>query len=94
MSVKYKLGSRPPFASGWRTTYHVSLGDALVSAWRKHNHEWSVDSITQDQSVIFSRDELLQAFSQIDGLMSELPKRTVPEIAEQIIREMKKESEG
>lgn len=92
MSVKYRLGSRPPFASDWRTTYHLSLGDALVSAWRKHNREWSVDSIEQDQKVIFSRDELMQAFGQMDDLASEIPKRTVLEISEQIIREMNKAS--
>lgn len=91
MSVKYRLGSRPPFTSGWRTTYHVPLSDALVSAWRKHNREWSVDSITQEQRVIFSRDELLQAFSQMDDPGGELPKRTAHEIAEQIILDMRKE---
>lgn len=91
MSAKYKLASRPPFASSWRTTYHVSLDEALVSAWRKHNREWSVDSIAQEQRVVFNRDELMQAFSQMDDPGNELPKRTVPEIAKQIIREMKKE---
>jgi hypothetical protein len=90
MSVKVRLGTRRPFASAWRTTYHVSLSDAIVSALRKHNREWSVDSITQEQRVIFNRDELLQAFSQMNDLMNELPKRTVHEIAEQIIIDMNK----
>jgi hypothetical protein len=92
MTIKYKLVSRPPFATGWRPTYHESLGSALESAWRKHNREWSVDSITQEQRVIFSRDEILQAFSQMDDLASKIPKRTTLEITEQIIREMKKEA--
>ena len=91
MTNKYKLVSRPPFATGWRPTYHESLGSALESAWRKHNREWSIDSITQEQRIVFSREELLQAFSQMDNLVSELPKPTVPEMAEQIIRDMRKE---
>jgi hypothetical protein len=93
MSVKYMLTSRPPFISDWRKTYHTSLTNALETAWRKHNREWSIDSIAREQKVIISREELMQAFNQMDDLMRELPKRTLPEISEQVIREMERESD-
>jgi hypothetical protein len=92
MSVKYMLSSRPPFASDWRKTYHATLTTALETAWRKHNREWSVDNIVREQEVIINRDELMQAFNQMDNLARDLPKRSLPEISEQVIREMNKTS--
>lgn len=90
MSAKFLLSCRPPFASNWRKTYHASLTTALETAWRKHNREWSVDSIVQEQKVIINREELMQAFSQMDNLTRELPKPSLPEISDRVIREMNK----
>ena len=90
MSGKYMVSLRAPFTSSWRKTYHESLVVALRGAWRKHNNNWSVDSISQEQKVIINSEELSQAFAQMDDLAHNQPKRPPLEIAEQVIQEIDK----
>lgn len=90
MSARYAVSLRAPFTSEWRKSLHADLTAALSVAWRKHEREWSVDSITSEQKVIIDSDGLAQAFARIDDLLRELPKRPVSEAAEQVIREMER----
>lgn len=90
MSDKYLIRSRAPFASAWTKAYSPSLITALETAWRKHTREWSIADIAQDQGIIFNREELVQAFTQMDDLTRDHPKRPLHEITEQIIKEMGK----
>jgi biopolymer transport protein ExbB/TolQ len=90
MAGKYMVNSRAPFISTWTKTYSESLAGALEAAWRKHNREWSVDSIVQEQKIIINSEELSQAFAQMDNLAHEQPKRSRHEISEQTAQEMNK----
>jgi hypothetical protein len=90
MAGKYLVNSRAPFASNWAKSYSSSLAGALEAAWRKHNRNWSIDSIAQEQKVIINRDELIQAFTEMDNLTQEQPKRPLHEISEQAIQAMDK----
>lgn len=90
MSGKFTVSVRAPYTSGWRKTHHASLAIALGGAWRKHNNNFSVDSITQEQRVIINSEELAQAFAQMDNLAHDQPKRPLHEIAEQVIQEIDK----
>ena len=90
MTVRYTISCRAPFTTGRRKTFHPSLTSALESAWRKHHHDWSIDSITRERKVIINREALTQAFTQMDDLAREQPKRPPHEISEQVIREMGK----
>ena len=88
MTVRYTISSRAPFTPGCRKTYHSSLIAALESAWRKHNRNWSINSIEREQQVIISGEALMQVFTQIDILTRERPKRSPHEILEQVIQEV------
>jgi hypothetical protein len=90
MAGKYSVNSRAPFASNWAKSYSSSLAGALEAAWRKHNRDWSIDSIVQEQRVIINREELVQAFTQMNNLAHDQPKRSLHEISEQAIQEMDK----
>lgn len=90
MAGKYLVNSRAPFASNWAKSYSSSLAGALEAAWRKHNRDWSIDSIAQEQRVIINREELVQAFAAMDNLTQDQPKRPLHEISEQAIQEMDK----
>jgi hypothetical protein len=90
MAGKYLVNSRAPFASNWAKSYSSSLAGALEAAWRKHNRNWSIDSIMQEQKVVISREELIQAFAEMDNLAHDQPKRSLHEISEQAIQQMYK----
>jgi hypothetical protein len=72
----------PPFK--YRTYY---LADALEGAWRNHQAGGNAVSIVQDQQVVFSREELLEAFKRISDLVPLTPERDLREIAEQVVSE-------
>ena len=91
MTEKCSISSRAPFASSWTKGYSSSLVVALETAWRKHKRDWSIDNITREQEVIFSREELIQAFMQMDNLAGDEPKPSAHEISAQVIREMGKD---
>lgn len=87
MSGKYTVSLRAPFTSNWSKAQYESLASALSGAWRKHNKDCSVDNITYEQQVIIDSEELAQAFTEMDNLAREQPKRQPYELAEQIIQE-------
>lgn len=74
--------ANPPFK--YRTYY---LGDALEGAWRNHQSGGNAISITRGERVVFSRDELLEAFKRISELIPLTPERPLREIAEQVVTE-------
>ena len=88
------LSARPPFSPDWRKSYHPTLALSLGAAWRKFNREWSVDSITNGTSVVINTEELMQAFTRMDDLKRETPKRPMDEMSEQVIRGMEKDGRG
>jgi hypothetical protein len=90
---KYLVNSRAPFISTWTKSYSDTLAGALEAAWRKHNRDWSVDSIVQEQRVIVNSHQLNQAFAQMDNLVHEQPKRSLHEISELAAQEMNKAGE-
>jgi hypothetical protein len=55
-------------------------------AWRKHHKGCSVDNITQGQKVIISSELMSQLLDEMDNLMSDHPKISLAEVAEQVIR--------
>ncbi len=91
MSAKYVLSARQPFSADWRKSTHETLAAALGVAWRKYNREWSVDSITHEQKVVINSEGLMQAFTRMDDLKRETPKRPLDEVSEQVIRGMEKD---
>lgn len=88
MAGKYLINSRAPFASNWAKSYSSSLAGALEAAWRKHNRDWSIDSIAQEQKIIINREELVQAFAEMDNLAYDQPERSRQEISEQAVQKM------
>jgi hypothetical protein len=88
MTGKYMVNSRAPFISTWTKSYSISLASALEAAWRKHNRDWSVDSIVQEQRIVVNSEELIQAFTRMDNLAHEQPKRSLKEISEQAVQEI------
>lgn len=90
MSGKYTVSLRAPFTSNWSKAQYESLASALSGAWRKHHKDCSIDNITYEQQVIINSEELAQAFTEMDNLTREQPKRQPYEIAEQIIQEIGK----
>ncbi len=91
MSDRFRLSARPPFSPDWRKSYHPTFAFALGAAWRKYNREWSVDSITNGPSVVINSEGLMQAFTRMDELKRETPKRPLNEMSEQVIRGMEKD---
>jgi len=92
MSGKYTVSLRSPFASNWSKSLHESLAGALSSAWQKHNKDCSVDNVSFEQKVIIGHEALGQAFTEMDNLSREQPKRQPYELAEQIIQKIDKAS--
>ena len=90
MSGKYTVSMRAPFASNWSKSQYESLASALSGAWRKHNKDFSVDNLSYEQKVIINHDELAHAFTEMDNLSREQPKRQPYELAEQIIQKIDK----
>ena len=90
MSGKYTVSARAPFASNWSKSQHESLANALSGAWRKHNKDCSVDNVSYEQKVIINHEALAQAFTEMDNLSRERPKRQPYELAEQIIQKIDK----
>jgi hypothetical protein len=90
MAGKYMVYNRAPFASMWTKSFSSSLTGALETAWRKHNRDWSIDSIVREQRVVINREELIQAFTEMDNLVHDQPKRSLHEISEQTIQAMYK----
>ena len=88
MSGKYTVSMRPPFASNWTKSQHESLASALSGAWRKHNKDFSVDNVSYEQKVIINHEELARAFTEMDDLSREQPKRQPYELAEEIIQKI------
>ncbi|MDQ3255016.1 MAG: hypothetical protein M3R15_14125 [Acidobacteriota bacterium] len=86
MSAKYMLSARPPFSPDWCKSFHPTFASALGAAGRKYNREWSVDSITNGPSVVINSEGLMQAFTRMDELKRETPKRPLDEVSEQVIR--------
>lgn len=84
------MSLRAPFTSNWYKSGYESLASALSNAWRKHNKDFSVDNVSYEQKVIIGHEELTQAFTDMDDLSSERPKRQPVELAEQIIRKIDK----
>jgi hypothetical protein len=80
------VNSRAPFASTWTKSYSLSLASALEAAWRKHNRDWSVDSIMREERVVIHREGLVQAFAEMDNLAHDQPQRSLHEISEQAIQ--------
>jgi transcription termination factor Rho len=72
----------PPFK--YRTYY---LGDAVEGAWRNHQAGGNVVSITRGERIVFSHDELAEAFRRISELIPLTPERPLREIAEQVVDE-------
>jgi hypothetical protein len=79
---------RAPFASQWSKSQHESLASALSVAWRKHNKDFSVDHVSFERKVIIDHEALAQAFTEMDQLSREQPKRQPSELAEQIIEKI------
>lgn len=90
MSGKYTVSLRAPFTSNWSKAQYESLASALSGAWRKHKKDCSIDSITYEQQIVINSDELTQAFTEMDNLAREQPKRQPYELAEQVIQERDK----
>ena len=86
MSGKYTVNLRAPFASYWSKSQHESLASALSNAWRKHNKDFSIDSVSYQQKAIIGHEALAQAFTEMDNLSREQPKCQPHELAEQIIQ--------
>jgi hypothetical protein len=76
----------PPFK--YRTYY---LADALEGAWRNHQAGGNAVSIVREERLVFSNDELMEAFSRISDLIPLTPDRPLREIAEQVVNESGKE---
>jgi hypothetical protein len=92
VSAKYTVSLRAPFASNWSKAQYESLAGALSGAWRKHNKDCSVDSITYEQKVVINNEELARAFTEMDNLLREHPKRPPQELAEQVIQKIEQAS--
>ena len=75
----------PPFK--YRTYY---LADALEGAWRNLQAGGSTLSITQADRVVFSNEELGEAFNRVKELLTLKPERSLREIAEQVLGELGK----
>lgn len=88
MSGKYTVSLRAPFAANWSKSQHESLASALSGAWRKHNKECSIDCVTYEQKVVLNHEALAQAFTEMDILSRELPKRQPNQLAEEIIQKI------
>lgn len=88
MSAKYTVSLRAPFSATWSKSQHETLAGALSGAWRKHNKDFSVNNISYGQKVIIDHEELAQAFTEMDNLSRERPRRQPYELAEHIIREI------
>jgi hypothetical protein len=85
---KYTVNLRAPFTASWSKNKHKSLAGALSGAWRKHNKGFSVDNVSYERKVIINYEWLAQAFTEMDNLSREQPKRHPFELAELIIRKM------
>jgi hypothetical protein len=90
MSGKYRVSLRAPFTAPWSSNLHASLAGALSGAWRKHHKDFSVDNISYEQKVIINHETLAEAFTEMDHLSRERPKRQPYELAEQIIQKIDK----
>ena len=88
MSGKYTVSLRAPFASHWSKSQYESLAGALSGAWRKRNKDFSVDNVSYEQKVIINHKALAQAFTEMDDLSREQPKRQPYELAEQSIQKI------
>ena len=86
--MKYIVSLRAPFTANWSKSQHETLAGALCSAWRKYNKNYSVNHVSYEQKVIFDHEELAGAFTEMDILARERPKRQPYEMAEHIIREI------
>ena len=84
------MSLRAPFASNWSKSKHESLAGALSGAWRKHNKDFSVDNVSYERKIIINHESLSQAFTEMDNLSREQPKRQPFELAELIIQKMDK----
>lgn len=90
MNVKYTVTSRAPLTSNWSKSQHSSLARALDSAWRKYKKDYSVSTITYEGRIIFSNEELTQAFDRIEALARGRSKSEMDKVMEQVIQEMGK----
>jgi hypothetical protein len=88
VSAKYVVSLRAPFSANWSKSQHETLAGALSSAWRKYNKNYSVNNVSYEQKVIIDHEELAEAFTEMDNLSRERPKRQPYELAEHIIREI------
>ena len=88
MSAKYIVSLRAPFTTNWSKSQHETLAGALSGAWRKYNKDFSVNNVSYEQKVIIDHEELARAFTEMDNLSREQPKRQPYELAEQIIRKI------
>lgn len=71
----------------YRTYY---LADALEGAWRNNQAGGNTVSIVQEQRVVFSNEELIDAFARISSLIPLTPERPLREIVEQVVIEIGK----
>lgn len=85
---KYTVNLRATFTSNWSKNKHESLAGALSGAWRKHNKGFSVDNVSYERKVIINYELLAQAFTEMDNLSREQPKRQPYELAEMIVQKM------
>ena len=88
MSAKYTVSLRAPFHVNWSKSQHKTLAGALSGAWRKYNKDFSVNNVSYGQKVIIDHEELARAFTEMDNLSRERPKRQPYELAEHIIRKI------
>jgi hypothetical protein len=88
VSAKYTVSLRAPFHANWSKSQHETLAGALSSAWRKYDKDFSVNNISYEQKVIIDHEELARAFTEMDNLSRERPKRRLYELAEQMIRKI------
>lgn len=72
----------PPFK--YRTNY---LAEALTEARRIQDGGGYAMQITQDETEVFSREELSGAIARIGALEREQPGRAAGDMIEQVIRE-------
>lgn len=90
LSAKYTVSFRAPYATDWSKSQHPSLTIALNNAWRRYKKDCSVAHITYAQETIFNREELAEAFTEMDNLTREQAKRQPFELAERVIQAMNK----
>lgn len=86
MSGRYTVSWRRPFTTRWSKTHSDSLAGSLIFAWRRHGQGCSVNNIKQGLRVVIGSEVLAQVLPEMDNLINEHTKRSLAEVAAQVIK--------